>query len=329
MPPDVPPLPNVPAGLPRKVPAGLPRKVPAAPPRTCAAATPRLPAANRTASAVVWIARDAIESSLRRVCARSRDGSPLRGQRVQSGRVPATARAARRVPRGARRYGSAGHRGVDQREKLPQNCPRFRMADVARRLQHHRGDRVAMARINMACAMTDHGLRARRITMFFALVMLAACSQESAEQDISGATQTAKSAPDQSTGAGADCRDEVLAAFRQLKTSDRPYREETTTTIDGRTYRETVEFVPPDQVRLSGNFGWVMHAYYVGIGPRAWANWSPFPWGWSEEGPDARLIQMKLAANADYAAVLNVPPPVYACLGRVKFKGMAYLGYRS
>jgi len=186
-----------------------------------------------------------------------------------------------------------------------------------------------MARINMACAMTDHGLRARRITMFFALVMLAACSQESAEQDISGATQTAKSAPDQSAGAGADCRDEVLAAFRQLKTSDRPYREETTTTIDGRTYRETVEFVPPDQVRLSGNFGWVMHAYYVGIGPRAWANWSPFPWGWSEEGPDARLTQMKLAANADYAAVLNVPPPVYACLGRVKFKGMAYLGYRS
>jgi hypothetical protein len=171
--------------------------------------------------------------------------------------------------------------------------------------------------------MTDHGLRARRVMTLFALVMLAACSQEPAEQ------APAKSAPDQSAAAHADCRDEVLAAFRQLKTSGRPYREETITTIDGRTYREAVEFAPPDQVRLSGNIGWLMHAYYVGIGPRAWANWSPFPWGWSEEHPDAKLIQMKLAANADAAAVLNVPPPAYACLGKVEFKGTAYLGYRS
>jgi hypothetical protein len=40
-------------------------------------------------------------------------------------------------------------------------------------------------------------------------------------------------------------------------------------------------------------------------------------------------MQMKVGAIADFAAVLNVPPPVYECLGRVEFEGAAYLGYRA
>ena len=169
--------------------------------------------------------------------------------------------------------------------------------------------------------MTDRGCRAPRVAMFLALVMPAACSQEPAEQ-------TSEAAQDQWAGARADCRDEVVAAFERRKTSPRPYREETIATGDNWTYRETIEFVPPDRMRLSANMGWLMHTYYVRIGPRAWANWTPFPWGWGEEYPDPRLMQMKLGASADAAAALNLPPPVYACLGRVAFAGTAYLGYR-
>jgi hypothetical protein len=164
-----------------------------------------------------------------------------------------------------------------------------------------------------------------------ALVMLSACSQEPADQESggSGARKMSGSAQEQLAVAREDCRDEVAAAFERLKTSGRPYREETTATTDRWTFREIVEFVPPDQMRLSNNRIWIMNEYYIRIGQRAWSNWSPFPWGWSEEYPDPRFAQMKLRTIDDIAAVPNVPPPVYECLGRVEFEGAAYLGYRA
>lgn len=165
----------------------------------------------------------------------------------------------------------------------------------------------------------------RLVGTSLALVILSACSQEPAERE----SDVPEPAQEQRAPARADCRDEVTTAFERLRTSGRPYRKETTVTINRQTFHETVEFVPPDQMRLSDNSRWIMNEYYTRIGQRAWANWSPFPWGWSEEYPDPRFMQMKLGAIADFAAVLNVPPPAYECLGRVEFEGAVYLGYRA
>jgi hypothetical protein len=188
-----------------------------------------------------------------------------------------------------------------------------------------------MGAVSMASAMTDRRLRARLVGTSLAVVMLSACSEEPAEQESgsSAARKTSEPAQEQQAAAREDCRDEVAAAFERRKTSGRPYREETTVTTDRRTFHETVEFVPPDQMRLSNNSIWIMNEYYIRIGQRAWANWTPFPWGWREEYADPRFIQMKLRASDDFAAVLNVPPKVYECLGRVEFEGTAYLGYRA
>jgi len=149
--------------------------------------------------------------------------------------------------------------------------------------------------------------------------MLSACSQEPA----------AGPAQEQRDASQKDCQDEVAATFARLKTSGRPYRKESTATSGRWTYHEIVEFVPPDQMRLTSNTGWTMAAYYVQIGQRAWANWSPFPWGWRDEYPDPRFMEMKLKTSDDFAAAPNVHPPMYACLGRVDFEGTAYLGYRA
>jgi hypothetical protein len=175
-----------------------------------------------------------------------------------------------------------------------------------------------MERVNMASAPMDCGFLGRFVRISLALVMLSACSQQPAQQE------------GQRADAGADCRDEVVAAFERLKTSGRPYRKETAMTLGRWTYNDTVEFVPPDQMRLSSDNGrWIMNTYYVRIGQRAWANWSPFPWGWSEYYPDPGFMQWNLGTVADFAAVLNRPPPVYECLGRIEFEGTAYLGYRA
>lgn len=146
---------------------------------------------------------------------------------------------------------------------------------------------------------------------------------------MSGARETSAPAQQQQDTARRDCREEVAAAFRRLKTSGRPYRKETTVTVDQRTYRETVEFVPPDRMRLSDNGIWIMSGYYIWIGQRAWANWSPFPWGWREDYADPRFMQMKLADSAESATAANVPAPATECLGKVEFDGTAYLGYRA
>ena len=188
-----------------------------------------------------------------------------------------------------------------------------------------------MGRVNMASEMTDRAFRARLVGTCLALVVLSACSQEPAEQDsaTSDARKTSGPAPEKRAATREDCRNEVAAAFERLKTPGRPYREEATATAEGQTFRETVEVVPPDQMRLSDQFGWITHEYYIRIRQRAWANWSPFPWGWREEYPDLRFVQMKLRTSDAFAAVPNVPPPVYACLGTVEYEGTAYLGYRA
>jgi hypothetical protein len=187
-----------------------------------------------------------------------------------------------------------------------------------------------MGRVNMASALTDRGFLGRLVRISLALVMLSACSQQPAEQesDISGARKTSEPVQEQRADAGVNCRDEVVAAFERLKTSGRPYRKETAVTLDRRTYNETVEFVPPDQMRLSDNGLWIMNAYYIRTGRRAWANWSPFPWGWSEEYPNPGFLQMHTAGN-EFTVMPNVPPLAYECLGRVDFEGMAYVGYRA
>ena len=176
--------------------------------------------------------------------------------------------------------------------------------------------------------MTDRGFRNKLAGTSLALVMLCACSQEPAGTSAGTEPKTSESAQEQRAAARADCRDEVAAAFERLRTSGRPYREETTVTTDRGTSDETAEFVPPDQMRLSHDSGWIVHEYYIRIGHRAWANWSPFPWGWSEEYPDPRFMQMHTASN-EFTVMPNVPPLVYECLGRVDFEGMAYVGYRA
>lgn len=173
----------------------------------------------------------------------------------------------------------------------------------------------------MASARTGHGIRARLLGISLSLIVLSACSQEPAEQEPGPAQERPV--------ARADCRGEVAAAFARLETSGRPNRKETIVTSDRWTFHEIVEFVPPDQTRLSSNTGWIMAAYYVQIGQQAWANWSPFPWGWREEPPDARFGQMKRRTSDDFAAAPNVHPPVYECLGGIEFEGTAYLGYRA
>jgi GAF domain-containing protein len=185
--------------------------------------------------------------------------------------------------------------------------------------------------VSMASAMTDRSLRARLAGASLALLMFSACSQEPAEHEpgSSAAKDTSGPARHQQATIRADCRGEVAAAFERRKTSGRPYREEATVNNDGRTFHETIEFVPPDQLRLSNNSIWIMNEYYIGIGQRAWANWTPFPWGWREEYPDPRITQMKLRASDDFAPELNVPPPVYECLGMIELEGTAYLGYRA
>ena len=105
-----------------------------------------------------------------------------------------------------------------------------------------------MERVDMAAQMTDRAFCARRVGTSLALVMLSACSQEPA----------AGPAQEQSDASQKDCQDEVAATFARLKTSGRPYRKESTATSGRWTYHEIVEFVPPDQMRLTSN-NWMDH----------------------------------------------------------------------
>lgn len=168
------------------------------------------------------------------------------------------------------------------------------------------------------------------------------------------------------TGALADCRDEVAAAFERLKTSGRPYRMETASIIsDQQTSHKTSEFVPPDRMRVVTSNGVPGYSpdETIRVGQRAWLNENGgWPWGWREWDPrpaedflarmekipaddvDARarifreVRSLAISSPAFASSWVHVlalqndyPIPadaVFECLGKVEFEGTVYLGYR-
>jgi hypothetical protein len=134
--------------------------------------------------------------------------------------------------------------------------------------------------------------------------------------------------------ASADCGDDVAAAFERLRTSGRPYRKEVTFIVsDQEIVRQTAEFLPPDRKREITNYGVPGYgtSEIIRVGQRAWLNNSSgWPWGWREWDP--RLVQMILENGKDFSALPERPvraDAVFECLGRVEFKGTAYIGYRA
>lgn len=133
------------------------------------------------------------------------------------------------------------------------------------------------------------------------------------------------------TQTSTNCEDEVAAAFERLRTSGRPYRKETVIVVsDQQTYRATAEYIPPDQMREITNIGAPGYGTVelIRIGPRAWSNES----GWREwESGLAQEIYGR-GAGMDVSVWPDRAVPadaVFACLGRVEFKGTAYVGYRA
>jgi hypothetical protein len=125
------------------------------------------------------------------------------------------------------------------------------------------------------------------------------------------------------TEVSADCRDEVAAAFERLRTSGRPYRKEVTWVIsDQQTSHATVEFLPPDRMREITTNGvpgyWAFET--IRVGQRAWSKMGVWPWSWREWDPGSvqTVLEERVPADA-----------VFECLGRVEYRGTAYLGYRS
>jgi hypothetical protein len=189
--------------------------------------------------------------------------------------------------------------------------------------------------------MADRGLHAMLVRTFLALVMLSACSQDPAGISVSAEKKwkTSEPAQERRAATGTDCRDEVASAFERLKTSSRPYRKEVTFTIgDDRTFRGTVEFLPPDRMReiKSRDALGVGTFEIIQVGQRAWSNvggwpWDwRWPWGWREWDP--RFIQMILEKNRDFSALAHRPIAAEAefeCLGKVEFEGSMYIGYRT
>ena len=136
------------------------------------------------------------------------------------------------------------------------------------------------------------------------------------------------------TEASADCRDDVAAAFERLRTSGRPYRKEVTSDVsDQQTVRGTAEFLPPDRMREITNNGVAGYGTVetIRVGTRAWLN-SVAGWPWGCREWDPVFIQMIFEAGKDLSTLPDPVIPaddVFECLGRVEFKGTAYLGYRA
>ncbi|MBV9564827.1 MAG: hypothetical protein JOY90_30935 [Bradyrhizobium sp.] len=139
-----------------------------------------------------------------------------------------------------------------------------------------------------------------------------------------------------STAASADCRGEVETAFQKLEKPHRPYRSGVT--AGG--YRATIEFIPPDRVRLivdsandwlegiPGSANWLrgILAYFAGpdpietiqIGNRTWK----------------RVNQKWLEYRSPKISPTGLPPlemtseTAFACLEDIAFEGKTYAGYR-
>jgi hypothetical protein len=135
------------------------------------------------------------------------------------------------------------------------------------------------------------------------------------------------------TEASADCRDEVVAAFERLRNSGRPYRKEVTWVIsDQQTSHATLEFLPPDRMREITTNGVPGYGAFqtIRVGQRAWTKMGIWPWSWREWDPGS--MQTALEKGKDFSALSDHPIPadaVFACLGRVEYRGTAYLGYRT
>jgi hypothetical protein len=128
------------------------------------------------------------------------------------------------------------------------------------------------------------------------------------------------------TEASAECRDEVAAAFARLRNSGRPYRKEVTWVIsDQQTAHATVEFLPPDRMREITSNGVPGYGAFetIRVGQRAWTKMGLWPWSWREWDP----ASMPTASEErDHPIPADA---VFECLGRVAYRGTAYLGYQT
>ena len=133
----------------------------------------------------------------------------------------------------------------------------------------------------------------------------------------------------------ANCRDEVAAAFERLRTSGRPYRRTTVIISDQRTYRESAEYIPPDRMREITDRGIPGDetSEVVRVGAQAWDRTLSTRWSWHAWKPgDVQLIYGANSLGMDFSIWPDRVVPerhVFECLGRVVFKGMAYVGYRA
>lgn len=139
-----------------------------------------------------------------------------------------------------------------------------------------------------------------------------------------------------STAVSADCRGEVEAAFQKLEKPDRPYRSEVTMG----TYRETIEFIPPDRVRrivdtanwmqaIPGSANWVRRflAYLAGpdpietiqIGDRTWTHVKT---KWLEYQSAPKI------SPTGFPPLETTSETTFACLEAVAFEGKMYVGYQ-
>lgn len=134
--------------------------------------------------------------------------------------------------------------------------------------------------------------------------------------------------------ATANCRNEVVAAYERLRTSALPYRRETTIVVNNQqTYRETAEYLPPDRLRKVTDPGSVDvgTSEVIRVGARAWERQSR-RWSWDEWEPGLAQEIYGGSAGMDFSIRPDRVVPeshVFECLGRVEFKGTAYVAYRA
>src|SRR5262245_37975508 len=131
------------------------------------------------------------------------------------------------------------------------------------------------------------------------------------------------------------CRDEVAAAYERLRTSGRPYRRETTVVVsDQQAYRETAEYLPPDRMREITDRGIPGDetSEVIRVGARVWdRKWSK-RWRWHEWEPGLAQEIFGGSAAMDFSIWPGRIVPerdAFECLGRVMFRGAAYVGYRA
>jgi hypothetical protein len=128
-----------------------------------------------------------------------------------------------------------------------------------------------------------------------------------------------------------NCRDEVAAAFERLRTSGRPYRKEMAIIVsDQQTYHQIAEYLPPDRMREITTIGAAGYGTVelIRIGARAWSNET----GWREWEPGTTQLIYGRGAGMDVSVWPDRAVPektVFECLGKVEFRGTAYIGYRA